>query len=169
MGITTGVAVNGRCDSRTSHTKKRLLVPEGRRRKLAGGKPARAGAAPGCSAERAMPQRGIEEVLGCVRPAGFPPALVAPGLFLRCPAGARSQAAPRPGAASAAAALPPANLLRRPSGTAASPIRPSHSLAPNSPAQLSPAHARLRAATQITHAPCPAATKPAGKNGKAAR
>ena len=40
----------------------RLLVPEGHRRKLAGGKNAPAGAAPGCRAERAMPRRGIEEI-----------------------------------------------------------------------------------------------------------
>ena len=39
-----------------------FLVPEGRRRTLAGGKPARAGAAPGSHAPRAMPQRGIAEV-----------------------------------------------------------------------------------------------------------
>ena len=39
-------------------------VPEGPRRKLAGGKPAPAGAAPGCHAERAMPQRGIGEIFG---------------------------------------------------------------------------------------------------------
>ena len=39
------------------------------------------------------------------------------GLFLRCPAGAPSYARLFPGAASAAADLPPANLLRCPSGT----------------------------------------------------
>ena len=56
-----------------------LLVPEGRRRKLAGGKPAPAGAAPGCHAKRAMPQRGIGEVFGVARPALFRPPLVASG------------------------------------------------------------------------------------------
>ncbi len=40
-----------------------------------------------------------------------------PGAFLRCPAGARSHLARFPGAASAGAALPPANILRCPSGT----------------------------------------------------
>ena len=101
-----------------------LLVPEGRRRKLAGGEPAQ-GAAPGCAAERAMPQRGIEEIFGGIRPAAFPPSLGTAGLFLRCPVGARSQAAPLPGAASAAADLPPANLLRCPSGTENGRSRPA--------------------------------------------
>ena len=40
-----------------------------------------------------------------------------PGQFLRCPAGAGSHSARFPGAASAGADLPPANLLRRPTGT----------------------------------------------------
>ncbi len=43
--------------------------------------------------------------------------LLPTGLFLRCPAGARSHSARIPGAASAGADLPPANFLRRPSGT----------------------------------------------------
>ena len=54
-----------------------LLVPEGRRRKLAGGKPARAGAAPGCHARRAMPQRGIGERFWIGHPHPSPPPLVA--------------------------------------------------------------------------------------------
>ena len=82
-----------------------LFVPERPRRKLAWGKPAPAGAAPVCAAKRTMPQRGIEEVFGGVLPAAFPPAVVAAGLFLRCPAGARRQAAPFPGATSAGADL----------------------------------------------------------------
>ncbi len=49
---------------------------------------------------------------------------VEPGPFLRCPAGARSHLARCPGAASAGADLPPANLLRRPSGTGTG--RPAH-------------------------------------------
>ena len=56
-----------------------LLVPEGRRRILAGGKPARAGAAPGCHAKRAMPQRGIEETFWGGRAAAFLPPPVASG------------------------------------------------------------------------------------------
>ena len=56
-----------------------LFVPEGPRRKLAGGKPAPAGAAPGCSAERAMPQRGIGEGFGVARPAASPSLFVASG------------------------------------------------------------------------------------------
>ena len=40
----------------------RLLVPEGHHRKLAGGKPAPAGAAPGHRGQRTLPQRGIGEV-----------------------------------------------------------------------------------------------------------
>ena len=50
-------------------------------------------------------------------PIGSPAIGPHPGSFLRCPAGARSHAARFPGAASAGADLPPANLLRRPSGT----------------------------------------------------
>ena len=56
-----------------------LFVPEGHRRRLAGGKLAPAGAAPGCHAKRAMPQRGIGEVFGVVRPTASPPPLVASG------------------------------------------------------------------------------------------
>ena len=56
-----------------------LLVPEGHRRNLAGGKPAPAGAAPGCHAERAMPQRGIGEVFFGGRPAAPSPTPVASG------------------------------------------------------------------------------------------
>ena len=52
--------------------------------------------------------------LGPVRP---PVIGQRPGLFLRCPAGARNHSTRFPGAASAGADLPPANLLRRPSGT----------------------------------------------------
>ncbi len=73
-----------------------------------------------------MPQRGIEEVVGGILPAAFSPALVASGHFLRCPAGARSQTAGFPGAASAGADLPPANLLRSPSGTGAGRSCPQH-------------------------------------------
>ena len=76
-----------------------LFVPEGRRRKLAGGKLASAGAAPGCPARRAMPRRGIEEVSGVAHAAAFPPPLVAaeqsdrqratslPGCFFDAPLG----------------------------------------------------------------------------------
>ena len=56
-----------------------LLVPEGLRRRLAGGKLAPAGAAPGCPAKRTMPQRGIEEVFGVAHAVAFPPPLVAAG------------------------------------------------------------------------------------------
>ena len=104
-----------------------LLVPEGRRRNLAGGKPASAGAAPGCR-KRDMPQRGIGEVFGAVRRRRQigPTAMVRhPGPFLRCPAGARRRSSPLPGAASAAD-LPPANLLRSPSGTGTGRPRPDH-------------------------------------------
>ena len=94
------------------------LRPGGTPQDISRGQARAAGAAPGCcAAERAMPQRGIEEVFGGVLPAAFPSPLVASGHFLRCPVGARSQAARFPGAASAGADLPPANLLRRPSGT----------------------------------------------------
>ena len=76
-----------------------LLVPEGHRRKLAGGKLAPASAAPGCPAKRTMPQRGIEEVFGVAHAAAFLPRLVAsdqsdrqratsiPGCFFDAPLG----------------------------------------------------------------------------------
>ncbi len=62
-----------------------LLVPEGHRRRLAGGKPAPAGAAPGRPAERGLPQRGIGEVFAVVRPATSPPLSVASGRSGRRP------------------------------------------------------------------------------------
>ena len=93
------------------------LRPGGTPQEISRGPARAAGVAPGWAAERAMPQRGIEEVFGGVLRAAFPPPRVASGPFLRCPAGARSHMARFPGAASAGADLPPANLLRRPSGT----------------------------------------------------
>ena len=56
-----------------------LVVPEGRRRKLAGGKPAPAGAAPGIHAERTMPQRGIVEAFWAGRSAVSSPPPVCSG------------------------------------------------------------------------------------------
>ena len=109
-----------------------LLVPEGRRRKLAGGKPASAGAASGYRVKRDLPQRGIGAAFWAVRRRGQvgPTAMVRhPGPFLRCPAGARSHSSPLPGAASAAD-WPPANFLRRPSGTGTGRPRPDHGKAP---------------------------------------
>ena len=93
------------------------LCPGGTPQEISRGQARTAGAAPGVAAERAMPQRGIEEVFGSDFPAALPPPLGASGHFLRCPVGAQSQTARSPGAASAEADLPPANLLRRPSGT----------------------------------------------------
>ena len=94
-----------------------VLRPGGTPQEISRGQARSAGAAPGCAAERSMPQRGIEEVFGVACTAAFPRPAVASGHFLRCPVGARSDAARYPGAASAGADLPPANLLRRPSGT----------------------------------------------------
>ena len=128
----------------------RLLVPEGHRRKLAGGKTAPAGAAPGWRTKRAMPQRGIGEVFraacsqipgqsllasrrtGNQHPA---PIIARPQPESRpissMPRGARSHSPRVPGAASAAADLPPANLLRRPSGTRTGPLlKPTHAVVP---------------------------------------
>ena len=103
---------------RPNHCCQRLaLGPGGTPQEISRGQARAAGAAPGWATTRAMPQRGIEEVFGGVFTAAFPSLLFASGLLLRCPVGARSHAAPLPGAASAAADLPPANLLRRPSGT----------------------------------------------------
>ena len=93
------------------------LRPGGTPQEISRGQARAAGAAPGCAAKRPMPQRGIEEVFGGVLPATFSAALVASDHFLRCPVGARSHAARYPGAASAGADLPPANLLRGSSGT----------------------------------------------------
>ena len=53
------------------------FVPEERRRKLAGGKPAPAGAAPGSHSKRTMPQRGIGEAFGGGHPAASSPPPVA--------------------------------------------------------------------------------------------
>ncbi len=93
------------------------LRPGGTPQEINRGQARAAGAAPGCAAELTMPQRGIEEVFGGGFLPAFPPPLVASGHFLRCPAGARRHSARFPGAASAGADLPPANLRRRPSGT----------------------------------------------------
>ncbi len=103
---------------RTKNCRQRFAPrPGGTPQEISRGQARAAGAAPGWAAKRAMPQRGIEEVFDGIFTAAFPPPLVATGHFLRCPAGARSHAARSPGAASAGADLPPANLLRRPSGT----------------------------------------------------
>ena len=60
-----------------------------------------------------------------------PPAIgQRPGPFLRCPAGAWRHSAPLPGAASAGPDLPPANLLRRPSGTGTGRPRTDHGKPP---------------------------------------
>ena len=63
------------------------LRPGGTPQEISRGQARPAGAAPGCAAERAMPQRGIEEVFGGVLPAAMPPPLVVSGHFLRCPVG----------------------------------------------------------------------------------
>ncbi len=106
-------------DHRRSAADACLLVPEGRRRKLAGGKPAPADAAPGCHAERAMPRRGIGEVFAVSHPAASPPSLVAsgrsgsqrlasvPGHFFDAPLGHGAIRHRFRGAASAGADLPP--------------------------------------------------------------
>ncbi len=94
-----------------------LFVPEGPRRRLAGGKPAPAGAAPGWVAETAMPQRGIEEVFSNSFAAEFPQPSSPRTIFFDAPLGHGVTRYRFRGAASAGADLPPANLLRRPSGT----------------------------------------------------
>ena len=48
---------------RTPNRRARLLVPKGHRRKLAGGKPARVGAAPARHATSPIPQRAVGESL----------------------------------------------------------------------------------------------------------
>ncbi len=102
-----------------------LYVPEGRRRKLAGGKPAPRARPPVAPPNRPCPSGASNKFFGGVLPAAFPPTLVASGHFLRCPVGAQSDATRYPGAASAGADLPPANFLRRPSGTGTGRPRPS--------------------------------------------
>ena len=81
--------------------------------------PRRTGHAP-AGHRRNIWRRTLRSRSSTTRPLGQvrPPAIGRyPGPFLRCPAGARSHSARFPGAASAGADLPPANLLRRPSGT----------------------------------------------------
>ena len=58
---------------------RRTFGPGGTPQEISRGKPAPAGAAPGCHAKRAMPQRGIGEVFGVARAAVFRPPLVASG------------------------------------------------------------------------------------------
>ena len=111
-----------------------LFVPEGRRRKLAGGArasgrgprgPRRTGHAP-AGHRRSFSRRPSHSVSATARhlgQVGSPAIGRCPGPFLRCPAGARSHSPRFPGAASAGADLPPANLLRRPSGTGTGPPR----------------------------------------------
>ena len=129
-----------------------LFVPEGRRRKLAGGKPASAGAAPGCRVQRDLPQRGIGEAFWAVcrrGPVGPSAVVRRPGPFLRCPAGARSHSSPLlPGAASAAD-WPPANFLGRPSGTGTGRPRPDHGKAPAREWRSQVVRLRLRRAVFI--------------------
>ena len=112
-----------------------LPVPEGRRRKLAGGKPA-AGAAPGSDGEMLRAPAGHRrnrpptETLGggsrgggCVTPffgrraVRGTPRSKCPREISSMPRWGTSDSARSPGAASAGADLPPANVLRRPSGT----------------------------------------------------
>ena len=106
-----------------------LFVPEGHRRKLAGGKPAPAGAAPGGNPTSHAPAGHRRRFLARSFRSGSistcwrgqiesPVRDQQPRLFLRCPAGAPNYSRRVPGAASADADLPPANLLRCPSGTA---------------------------------------------------
>ena len=107
--------------------------PGGMPQEISRGQARISGRGPGCRVKRAMPQRGIGDAFGA-RPSPRaevgPTAMVRhPGPFLRCPAGARSHSSPLPGAASAAD-LPPANFLRRPSGTGTGRPRPDHGKAP---------------------------------------
>ena len=141
---------------------------------------------------------GIAATTPCLGQSGPPVSGLHPGPFLRCPAGARSHSARFPGAASAGADLPPANILWRPSGTGTGPqctdqgnplaqewrsklvrwrlrhsvlqlckilarrdelpvprshFTPSHSLAPNSPAQFGRTHEPLRPARHAGRRP----------------
>ena len=100
-------------------------VPEGHRRRLAGGKTATAVAAPGGCAVTSVPRRGIAELfanhtgpLRHSRHADVPPA------FFDAPPGQQPTSGANPGAAFAAAILPPANHRWRPSGTSKAP--PAH-------------------------------------------
>ena len=73
---------------RPNKCRQRLALRPGRTpQEISRGQARPAGAATGCAAERAMPQRGIEEVFGGVLPAAMPPPLVVSGHFLRCHVG----------------------------------------------------------------------------------
>ena len=92
-------------------------VPEGRRRRLAGGKSARADAAPGnratwLGAPTGHRRKWPEATRGGGNAAGRPPPKTS-----SMPRWGMARSVAQPGAASAGADLPPANFLRRPSGT----------------------------------------------------
>ena len=112
---------------RAAQKRRRRLVlrPGGIPQEISRGQARASGRGPRWPRRTGHAQRGIGEVFGGGCPVASPPLLVVsgwlggphPGPFLRCPAGARSHSARFPGAASAGADLPPANLLRCPSGT----------------------------------------------------
>ena len=72
------------------------------------------------------PPRTVSATTRRLGPVGPPASDQHSGPFLRYPAGARSDPERFPGAASAGADLPPANLLRRPSGTGTGRPRTDH-------------------------------------------
>ena len=127
------------------------LGPGGTPQEISRGQARAAGAAPGCGTERAMPQWGIEEAFWTVRRRGqVGPSAISQhsGPFLRCPAGARSHSSPLPRAASAAD-LPPANFLRRLSGTGTGRPRTDHGKAPAREWRSQVVRLRLRRAVFI--------------------
>ncbi len=97
-------------------------VPEGHRRELAGGKTAPAVAAPGGRAGKSVPRRGIAESFpNHAGPAHRSRHTDVQPEFFDAPPGQRTTSGADPGAALAAAILPPANLRWCPSGTSKAP------------------------------------------------
>ena len=96
---------------------RRVPVPEGRRRRLAGGKSAPADAAPGNGTELLRAPTGHRRKWPAAMRGGGNGAPKTPPKTSLMPRWGMAHSAAQPGAAPAGAGLPPATLLRCPSGT----------------------------------------------------
>ena len=94
------------------------LRPGGTPQEISRGHARAAGAAPGCTVERAMPQRGIEEfALAASSARHFRHHRLRRAVFFDAPLGHGAKRRGFRGRRPLARTCPPANLLRRPSGT----------------------------------------------------